>query len=289
LPTLYLDTTIYDHIEKGYFPVTDVEALRAAIARRKIIAHVSIPNVEELVGDFTRQRDAAIRRLRIAHDLAGFDCLLKQPSDILNEAIAAYAKANAAPSPLLPTGERKRLRALLDRFLGGDTSSNADMVAIVNGVRRMKEEHRGSMQEGRKRALNDPEWVALSPMQRRAFEFLPFFQDNAEYWAGAYADHTPFGDACRTRGLSGLVAVRPVRLLRAGFLSFMHRAVVGDGVQTRTPKPGDFYDVWHGILASACDVFVTADQDLLAALQSVPSEGFRAVTFHELLRDYVVK
>ena len=91
-------------------------------------------------------------------------------------------------------------------------------------------------------------------------------------------------DACRERGLDGLVALRPVRLCVGASISLIFATTFGDGVQPRRARRGDGYDAWHAISASAADIFVTGDEDLAEQVERVPMEGFRVFrSLRELL------
>jgi hypothetical protein len=68
-------------------------------------------------------------------------------------------------------------------------------------------------------------------------------------------------------------------------LSLVFATTFGDGVQSRLPRRGDGYDIWHAITASVADIFVTGDLALAAQLQRVPLDGFRVVTSLRALLD----
>jgi hypothetical protein len=76
--------------------------------------------------------------------------------------------------------------------------------------------------------------------------------------------------ACRARGFNGLLDVRAMRLCVGALMSLIFAQIVGDGSQSRQPKLGDAYDLWHAILASVADVFVTYDKRFSELLKRVP-------------------
>ena len=73
----YLDTCVYDRIDKGQVPAEEIRALQIAIARREVGVHLSLADVEELLGQWETDRPAALRKLRLAQELVGFKGLLK--------------------------------------------------------------------------------------------------------------------------------------------------------------------------------------------------------------------
>ncbi len=103
----YFDTNVYSRIAKNQVSGDEVQALRAALARRDVVAHLSLVDVEELLGQWeTDRRPDAVRRLRVARDLVGFDGILKSPADLLRETIQAYAAGSPMPPPTLPRPTR---------------------------------------------------------------------------------------------------------------------------------------------------------------------------------------
>ena len=127
-------------------------------------------------------------------------------------------------------------------------------------------------------------WDTISLEERRALRFEDFWQASALHWAEEFAAPLGLAQQCRDRGLDGLLRVRPVRLAVGAVVSLIFDLVVGDGVQSRLARPSDFYDVWHAILASTADVFVTCDRRLAKSLARVPIERFRiARSLRELL------
>ena len=122
MPRAYFDTTVYDHIAKGAIPAQDVDALRPLVARGKIMVYPSVAGIDELLGQWETEPAEAVRRLQILYDLVGFDTMLKQPADLLADAILAYAAGTASPPRTLRGPEREILAAYLDRILRGDAS-----------------------------------------------------------------------------------------------------------------------------------------------------------------------
>src|SRR5205814_7537 len=117
--------------------------------------------------------------------------------------------------------------------------------------------------------------------------FERFLEDGSPHWAEALADGAGVGEACRRRGLSGLLMRRPVQLCVDAQMSFVFSQVVplGGGNQTREADRGDGYDLWHAVLASVADVFITGDGDLEKNLGRVPIGGLRVVTSPRALLD----
>lgn len=267
----YFDTNVYDLIDKGDIPATEVEALHAALVRREIIAYLSLADVEELLGQWETDRPAAVRKLRIARDLVGFGSMLKQPADLLREAIQAYADSAPPPSPTLPRAQRRFLGTRLSKVADGSTRFNSVMSQIVADVTTGKEAFKAKMVQARDWTLAE---LNLKPHVLRQVSFEEFWARGATLWAEDFADHLGLAHACRERGLDGLLEVRSVRFCVGAAMSLVHSQVVGG----RHPDFGDGYDLWHAVLASVADVFVTLDERLADHLaRAFPVDSFRVV------------
>lgn len=275
---VYFDTNIYSDIAKTDRGVT---ALRADLALCKIVARLSIVNVEELLGDdWDMKREQSIKRLRVARDLVGFDSILKEPNTLLKEAIEAYATGAPPPSPMLPRHQRRHLSSRLHKVANGHAQLDPIVSQIVKNVRREKEAFKTEMMGRLAQALDE----LTQKYERRDLAEVPFeeYWSDATLWAKAFADHFGLGDMCQQRGLEGLLEVRAVRLCVGAAKSFTYSQVAQGG----QPQRGDWHDVWHAILASVADVFVTSDRRLAKGLARVPGNDCRVVTsLNELLAD----
>lgn len=277
----YLDASTYGHIASGGIPPGDVTAFRDAVARGDVVALPSIVDVEELLGPWEANRQAAIRRLRLARDLVGgFEGMLKEPADLLADAIRAYAAGVAAPAPTLPRRLRRFLASELDRIVDGNSGLDNEVSEIIAAVRAQKEGFHRSMMAALERTRADLRQRSYSRGERQALTFEVYWTEAAASWAEAFADRVGVGDACRARGLDGLLDVRAVRIGVGAALSLVFSQVC-EGYQ---PERNDGYDLGHTIQASAADVFVTRDFPLADRLARVPVKAFRVVTsLRELL------
>jgi hypothetical protein len=127
----YVDTCVYDRVDKGKVPAEEIRALQTALALREVGAHLSLADVEGLLGQWETDRPAAVRKLRLARDLVGFKGLLKPPASLLTEAIQAYAVGAPLPSPTLPRDHRRYLAACPEKVADGSTAFNSVVSEIV--------------------------------------------------------------------------------------------------------------------------------------------------------------
>lgn len=276
----YLDTNVYNDIERGGVPADDVRDVQAAVKRGEVVVRAGLVDLEEALGLWRTDRPAALRRLGVIRGLAGFDKFLNQPSDLLAGAIQAYAaRASGPPSPLLPRPMRRDLAANLEKITAGRGDFDQIVDEILARVRAQKEGVLAGMAAGREKTLAELH-ARYRPDQLRTLPFDGFFKTGALGWAEDYAagaernfGPTDLVDACRARGLDGLLQVPPVRLIVGMTLSLIH-AQISTG---RQPEIGDAYDLWHAIQASTADVFVTSDQRFVDHMTRIPGTGLSVV------------
>jgi hypothetical protein len=277
----YFDSNVHSAIAAGgQVPTADVEAFGVTVATGQLLAPISLANLDELVGQVQRDRPATIARLASVRRLVGFHGMLKQPRDLLQQAIEAYAAGAEAPSVMLPEDERRPVVGLFADFIAGSRRHDHDLQEVAAGVRQLKDKWETDMQGARQLANDDLRRVAPRWRDRQALSFADYFAVAGPDMAAAFA--TPLGreEACRQRGLSGLLDCRPVRFCVGVALSQIYSQTIGEPGQ-REPRQAarnDGYDIWHAILASTADLFVTFDQRLAEHVERIPGlEGFRVV------------
>src|SRR5207245_11365618 len=103
-------------------------------ASRGIIPRLGLADIDVLLGDWETNRSAAVGRLQIARDLVGFDDILKQPRDLLEDTIRAYAAGAPTPSQILPPDQQELIAECLYRVARGRTAVDHVVQEIVGGV-----------------------------------------------------------------------------------------------------------------------------------------------------------
>jgi len=279
---VYFDTNVYDRIDKGQVPAEEVEALRAALARGELVAHLSLADVEELLGQWETDRAASVRKLRFARDLVGFDGLLRAPATLLTEAIQAYVAGAPAPSVTLPPDQLQVLVPALNDVADSGTRFDSVVSGIVADMRKNKEHFLTGMAEAGAQAAAELTPETLEQARRWGPTFDLFWEKAAPLYAEDFAARLGLSSACRERGLDGLLEVRAVRLSVGVALSLVFSQVV----EGRDPDRGDGYDMWHAVLGSTADAFLTLDGRLAGHLQRIPGvPAFRVVrSLRDLLR-----
>jgi hypothetical protein len=116
-------------------PASAFSIIPDTVGRRRRAARSAI-----LLGDWETNRSAAVARLQVARDLVGFDEILKQPRDLLGDAIRAYAAGEPPPPEILSADQQELVKDCLYRAARGRTSVDHVVSEIVAGVRTLKAE-----------------------------------------------------------------------------------------------------------------------------------------------------
>src|SRR5260370_11215298 len=212
MPRAYFDVQIYDRIAKGSIATDDVDALRRLAARGRIMTYISVADIDEMLGESQRDPAAAIRKLQVARDLVGFERLLKQPADLLANAIRAYAAGAGAPPAVATHSQRTQIAHDLHRIANGDRSLSGTVSAIVAEAKASKELFRNQMGTARELTLVDIESRFPTVAQRQVVTAEAVWRAGAAQLAESLADSLELGAAFRSPGSTGLPAVRPARV-----------------------------------------------------------------------------
>lgn len=98
-------------------------------------------------------------------DLAGFEQILKQPSDLLADAFRAYAAGQATPSYLMPPDQRRIIVSSLHRVAQGDPKLDRVISESQEQVKLMTKVFRQWMTESRAEVL--AQWEMIVAKQGR--------------------------------------------------------------------------------------------------------------------------
>ena len=231
--------------------------------------------------------------LGIARDLVGFGKVLKQPSDLLHDEIVAYARGLASPPKTMPrslaTSFEGEMRELANGRPGCDQLAAEVAAKITTLKETLKDDYKKQMADARNQVLTQMKWSERTPAERKSVPFDEYLAGFGPYLAEAFADSFGVGDACRRRGISGLLKRRAVALCVGSQVSWIYSQTVpwAGGIETRQTDWGDGYDNWHALEASAADIFVTGDDGLAKKLKQLKIADFTVVTSLRELLDKV--
>jgi hypothetical protein len=274
----YFDTTVYSELHRHTEP-GDIARLRGALQISRICAYVSPTNISELFGQADTNRPAAIGRMRLARDLVGFHHgLLKEPTDLLSEAVTAYANDREPPSPLVTEHQRSLVAAGLTEFINRGRGLDGVVSGILADAAESKDRLLSRMREAQAHALEQLVAKGIEKDDGITFEEswrLPAVLSIAEGLAELFG----CVDACRERGLQGLLRVRVLRLGLGVMLSQVYSQLVPSSGNRRSPDRGDGFDAWHAVHAGAyADAILTFDGRLADHLERIPdTDGFSVV------------
>ena len=288
MPRVYFDNTFYNFLDKGWFAPQDVEEFKI-LSGRKIRSYFSPVNADELLAQWPTDHVAALRMLGIARDLVGFDNVLKQPADLLRDEIVAYAQGLASPPKTMP----RSLATFFDRELRevaeGGPGSDQLAAKVAADITTLKDDYKKQMADARDEVLTHMKWNERTPAERKSVPFDEYLAESGPYLAEAFADSVGVGDACRRRGITGLLKRRVVAICVGSQMSWIYSLTVpwAGGIETRETDRSDGYDNWHALEASAADIFVTGDTGLAKNLKRLKIADFTVVTSLRELLDKV--
>lgn len=271
IKNVYFDTSAWDHLYKKVgISESDSAALVSAVKTREMSVLPSITNLEEVVCALKSRPDLAIAELRFILGLADSQRLLKPPHLLLRDDINSYVLTSASSQPFIVDSViQSSLRAL-------QNPSQKDMVellSVVKATQEQKERFTAGMKETREKIL-----LEAKKLRGRRPSFNDYWKEFAGKLAESFAERVAVLDACKKRGINGLLELRSVRLAVGMNLSLFYAQTL----EGRTPKKGDSRDIHHAIIASAADGFVTDDGEFARLLSRVPIEEFEVMNLNGL-------
>ena len=269
---VYFDTDVYAHIYRRVAPLTDkrVRQLETAVRSDKIRILSSAAVIEETVLAVLDSEKEALARLQLIRRLAKRKRIIKSPDQILRGDIVAYSQNVKLPShyisppqdliQVVVNGRAGYLETLHRK--ASDTQKRTDNFYVeINKAFRSSVESAGTSKESTKQSFEDY-WRERS---------IPFVEQ--------LATSANVLDACKKRGLEGLLEVRSIRLVTVAQLALGY-AATGDLPVT---EPEQSRYIQQAVIASAVDAFVTHDQWLADALRRVEVKDFQVIDLHTLL------
>jgi hypothetical protein len=205
MPVTYLDTVVYSEMDgraegrpDAQVTLAEEQALRSAMREGTVLVRPSF---------------VVLDKLRLMRGLGnGFQGMSKPPATLLHEAIQAFADGSPPPDALLPDGERRGIVSYLSDVCAGSTRWDAVLTQVMGEIQGIKGTWRETMREAQEQALRRIDANPRMAQERQTLTFQAFFEAGAESLAGGFAEPLGCGEACRRRGLDGLLRVPAVRL-----------------------------------------------------------------------------
>lgn len=271
--SVYLDTNVFDHMHKKLGVSNgDILALKAAKAKGSSSFLLSISVFEEVFCAIKSDPVLGIRELLLVFEFADWARVLKPAHLLVTDEIAAYATGAPQPAPFLEEDDpmRNSLRAL-----ASPTQRDIDeLMPIMDESRAQRVEFRNGMRAARSEVLK-----SAKRLQGWKPSFVDYWGRLAGPFAEGYAERAGVLDACRRRGITGLLDLRGVRMGVGVNLSLAY----AETFEGRAPDMGDSQDQQHAVLASVADVFVTQDAKLANLLTRIPMPGLQIMDLRSFL------
>jgi len=275
---VYFDTNVFDHIHKG-IGVTEADwlALRSAVKNGRISILLSVLNLEEALCALEQSPTQAIAELRLTLELVEKGRLVKPPSMLLCDDIRCYAQGDALLGPFitLDPAIQSNIRALVNP----DQKDIDDLRLIIKETQNQKKDFVVGMRQANAKVLPVAKEF-LRNHQGRPPDWQDYWERLAVRFAEGFAEGQGLLDACRNRGIKGLLGVRSVRMAVGASVSLAY----AETFEKRTPKMGDSRDMQHAVLATAADAFVTHDHGLARLLDRIPMDSFQVLDLRALLQ-----
>jgi hypothetical protein len=132
---------------------------------------------------------------------------------------------------------------------------DADQLAakVAADVTRLKHDDRKRMTDARDQVLTAMGWGQRTVEERMSVSFEKYQADFGPALVEAYADSLGVGEACRRRGIVGLLKRRALEFFVGTQASWIYAMSVpsAGGLDTRQVHRNDGYDDWHALEASA--------------------------------------
>ncbi len=269
---LYLDTNIFDHIQKGWIGEEVIKRLEEGISHGKSEIVLSYLNIEEALSNFETDRNHGIEVLRHIFRLANTDKLIKQDEDLIRDGIHAFLNNESDPSPFIPMDPI--IKENLSRLVTSSSSISEELEEVMRATKEQKENFQEQMRQAR---------IKMKPAVEALRGDHPSFYD---YWnalclnfAEGFAEKAGFLSECKARGIELLLENRTIRMAVGIALSFSY----AQDLEGREPKISDSRDLKHAVLAaSASNCFITHDSKFARILKRVPIDNFQILRLDEL-------
>jgi hypothetical protein len=110
--------------------------------------------------------------------------------------------------------------------------------------------------------------------------FAEFFEQGSGNVAESFAQRAGVLEACKQRGIEGLLRIKSVRMGVGAALSLIYEQMF----EGWSPKISDSRDLQHAVSAAAvAQTFVTNDKRLRDSLSRIPIDGFTVIDLQGFL------
>jgi hypothetical protein len=262
----YLDTNVFNHLHKKIGCTgADIANLRKAIYGRQLSVPLSIHTLEEILLVDNARPQWLVAQVKLTLSIASFRRLVKPCDQLLADDIRAYAARGEADRAYLGSDFQNVISAGISGLVETDGEDlDEEMMEALEETRRRKERFVSGIRRAREQMHR------TAKPQPGQITFENYFREEAPILAERFAQGVGVLEACRERGIKGLLSLKSVRMAAGSVLSYMP----GQTFEASS-NGGDSAELHHAVSAAAvADTFVTVDKGLRQALARVPIEGF---------------
>lgn len=268
---VYFDTNVYDLLDellqaKNFAPVNK---LKRAIRSDQVRVYTNLVPIEETLGALKNQPVEGRRRLRLIKTLAKRKRMIRRHTEIIINDISSYAKRERVKSKFMsPYPELKAVFQVRD----------------LPGLVEVAEENR-SHNRGFRDEMRDKLFQHIAPLAQPIIEnkkvpqFEEYFEANYRGVLEIIADRAGYLEACRERGIEGLLKIPSLNVAVRGQLSLTY----ANTFLGRLAQQGDSADMQHAFIAVTVGTLVTEDKALGKALKRANSPYLSIMNLQALL------
>lgn len=271
----YLDTNLFDHLYKKIgCTAADIADLRKAVYGRDLSIPLGIHVLEELLLNQRASPQELVARVKLTLSIASIRRMVKPCDQLIADDIRSYAAAGEADRPLVNVQIQNAITQGIAELIESDGEEFSEEIAdALQDTRRRKERFVNGMN------VTLQEIASLTAPAPANLDFAEYFERSAPAAAELLANRVGVLDACRDRGIAGLLEIWSVRALVGSALSFIYGQTLAGA-----PASADPIDFVHLPSAAAtAEVFVTNDNRLREALARIPFDNLRLMNLAEFL------
>jgi hypothetical protein len=272
----YLDTNVFDHLYKKIGCTSaNIAELRKLIYGRGLSMPIGIHVLEEILLNRRASPQELVARVKLTLSLASIRRMVKPCDQLLADDIRSYAATGQPYRPLVSAQIQNAITQGIAELIESDGEEFSEEIAeALEETKQRRERFLQAMRVSRQQI------AALVETLPARISFADYFQRAAGMTVERFAQRAGVLEACRERGIAGLLTIRSVRAAVGTAQSLAY----GQIFEGWAPVADDSFDFLHVPSAAAsAEIFVTNDGRLRAALERVALDDLRVMNLAEFL------
>jgi hypothetical protein len=269
----YFDTQTFDHVYKKIgCTAADIANLRKAIYGRRLSIRMSVHALEEILLGRKVSPQAFAAQIKLTLSLASSRTLVKPCAQLVFDDIRAYADRGEADRPFLRGDMQNAVADGIAALIESDGEELEDeFLAVLEQARQDKQHFFAALQQARQEA------EAISRPATGWSSFEQYFEAAALPALAMLAKQTGADEACRERGLDGLLELKSVRMSLCMALAPGFEQVTAGAANSSTAH--------HAVSAAAvAETYVSDTAANPEFLALVPVAGLHVSSLPEFLK-----